>query len=135
MTKLKPSPEKTRQSLQDHLHSKLVVGSFFENGLEATLRSKANVLSIWKGHFSVFCKNSIDEVETVFWESEAKSGKLFKLWFGHRKLLRKWFWSYLELKNESSECLKRPCFVFLQFFQWRSWNCSLRKWDKVRQTI
>ena len=73
------------------------------DGFEATLRSKANVvnlvkcfwsnleLKVWKGHFSVFCKFLSDEVETIFWESEAKRSKLFKSKFGYRKLLRKWF--------------------------------------------
>ena len=43
-----------------------------ENGFEATLSSKTNLLSIWKKHFSVFCKFLSDEVETIFWETEAK---------------------------------------------------------------
>ena len=54
---------------------------------------------------------------------------------GHRKLLRKWFWSYLELKTECSERLKRAFFSFLQIFEWRSWNRSLGKWGKAFKTI
>ena len=52
VTKLKTFSGKTRQS---HLNSKLVIRIVLKNGFEATLRSKANVLSIWKGKFSVFC--------------------------------------------------------------------------------
>ena len=48
----------------------------------------------------MFCKFLSDEVETVFWESETEHSKLFKSKFGHRKLLGKWFRSYIELKNE-----------------------------------
>ena len=51
--------------------------SISESGFEATLRLKPNVLSFWKQHFSLFCKFSIDVVETIFWESEAKSSKRF----------------------------------------------------------
>ena len=120
VTKLKPFSGKVRQSVQNYLNQNLVIGSFLENGFEATLSSKTNVLSVWKEHFSVFCKFLSDEVETIFWESEAKCSKLFRSKFGHRKLLRKWFWSYLELKNECSERLKRAFFSFLQIFEWRS---------------
>ena len=53
--------------------------------------------------FLVFRKLLIDEIETISWESETKWGKLFKSRFGHRKLLRKWFRGYFQLKNECSE--------------------------------
>ena len=113
LKKLKPFFEKVRQSIQSYLNQYLGIGSFLENGFEATLCSKTNVVSVWKEHFSVFCKFLSDEVETIFWESEAKRSELFKSKFGHRKLLRKWFWSYLELKKECSEHLKKAFFSFL----------------------
>ena len=47
-------------------------------GVNCTLSSKSKVLSVWKGHFPFFCKFLSDEVETIFWESEAKRSKLFK---------------------------------------------------------
>ena len=53
-------------------------------------------------------------MKTTYWESEAKSQKLFKLKFSHQKFLRKWFRSYLELKNKCSECFKMAFFSFLQ---------------------
>ena len=134
LTKLKPCSGKKKQSEANYLNHDLVIGSFLENGFEATLRSKTNILSVWKGHASVFCKFLIDEVETVFWEKEAKWGKLFKSRFSHRKLLRKW-WGYLELKSKCSERFKRTCFSFLQIFEWRSWNRFLGKGDKALQTI
>ena len=122
VTKLKPSSGKVKQSIQNYLNQNLVIESFLENGFEATLSWKTNVVSVWKEHFSVFCKFLSDEVKTTFWENEAKGSKLFKSKFGHRKLLRKWFWSYFELKNECCDCLKRAFFSFLQIFEWRSWN-------------
>ena len=48
-----------------------------------------------------------DEVETLFWESKAKRSTLFKSKFRYRKLPRKLFWRYLQVKNECSERLKR----------------------------
>ena len=91
LTKLKPFSGKVRQGVQNYLNQNLVIGSFFKNGFEATLSWKTNVLSIWKGHFSIFCKFLSDEVETIFLEREAKRSKLFKLKFDHNELLRKWF--------------------------------------------
>ena len=114
VTKLKPFSEEARQSVRNYLNQNLVIGRFLENGFEAILRSKTNVLTVWKRHFSVFWKFLSDEVKTILWESEGKRSKLFKSKFGHRKLLRKWFRSYLELKNKCSERLKRTFFSFLQ---------------------
>ena len=37
---------KVRQSKVNYLDQNLVVGNFLENGFEATLRSKSNVLSV-----------------------------------------------------------------------------------------
>ena len=68
VTKLKPFSAKVRQSLQNYLNQNLGVGSFLENGFEATLISKANVLSVWKNHISAFCKFLSEEVETAFWK-------------------------------------------------------------------
>ena len=127
LTKLKSFPGKVRQSNRNYSNQNLVIGNFLENSFEATFSSKTNFLSVWKGHFSVFCNFLSDEVQTVFWESEAKQSKLFKSKFDHWKFLRKWFWSYLELKNECSEPFKRTFFKFLQIFEWRSWNHFLRK--------
>ena len=135
VTTLKPFSGKVRQSAQNYLNQKSVVGSFLENGFEATLSSKTNVLTVWKKHFSMFWKFLSDEVETIFRESEAKRSKLFKSKFGHRKVLRKWFWNYLELKNECPERLKKTFFSFLQIFEWRSWNHFQGKWDKAFKTI
>ena len=65
--------------------------------------------------FLVFCKFLIDEVETIFWESETNRSKLFKWKFGHRKLLIKWFWSYLEIKTNVLSVLKEHFSVFCKF--------------------
>ena len=111
----------------------MVIGSFLENGFESTLSSKTNVLNVWRENFSVICKLLGGEVETIFWESEAKHQRLFKSSFGHRKLLRKRFWSYLELKNQYCGHLKIAFFIFSQVFNWRSWNYFLGKWIKMFQ--
>ena len=117
------------------LNQNLGIGRFLENGFEATLSWKTNIASVWKEHFSVFWRFLSDEVETIFWESEAMRPNLFKSKFGHRKLPRKWFWSYLQLKNECSERLKKAFCSFLQIFEWRSWNRFAEKWGKVFKTF
>ena len=117
VTKLKPFAGKVRKSVQNYLNQCLVMESFLENGFEATLISKTNVVSVWKRHFSFSWEFLSDEAETISWESEAKRSKLFKSKFGHRKFLRKWFWSYLELKNECSERMKKAFFIFLEIFE------------------
>ena len=135
VTKFKLFCVKVRQSFYNYLNRNLNKWGFIENGFKAYLSSKTKVLSVWKGHFSVVCKVLCDEVETVFWESEAKQSKLFKSKFDQRKLLRKWFWSYLELKNECSERLKKHFAVFLQSSEWRSRNRFLGKRDNAAITF
>ena len=132
--KLKAFAGKVGQSFQNYLNQNLVIGSLLENGFEATLSSKTNVLSVWKKHFLVFCKFLSDEGETIFTESEAKLWKLYKLKFVNRKLLRKWFWSDLELINEFSEHLKKTFLSCLQIFEWPSWNHFLVRWGKVLES-
>ena len=80
---------KVSQSIQDYSNQNLNIASFLENSFEAASSSKLNVLSVLKEHFSVFCKFLSDEVETIFWESEAKCSKRFTSKFGQRKLLMK----------------------------------------------
>ena len=85
-----------------------------------------------------FCEVLGDEVETTSWKCDAKRRKLFKLKSGYKKLLRKWFWSYSERKNECSERLKRTFFDFFFFFkiiEWKCWNHCLGKWAKVRESL
>ena len=112
VTKSKPFFRKVRQSVQNFLNQNLVIGSFLENGFEVNLGSKANVLGIWKEHFSVLCKFLSDEVETILWESQAKRSKLFNSKFGRRKVVRKVFWSNFELINEYSDLWNRHFWVF-----------------------
>ena len=89
--KLKPFSGKVRQSVQYYLNQDLLIGKFLEKFFEATVTSKTNVVSVWKGTFSVFCRFLSEEVETIFWENEAKRSRLIKSKFGHGKLVRKWF--------------------------------------------
>ena len=112
LTKWKPLPGKVRQSAKNFLNPNLVIGNLLENCFEDTLNSKTNVLSVSKWRSLVFYIFLVDKVKTASWESEAKCQKLFKSKFGHRKLIRKLFWSYLELKNECSERFKMALFNF-----------------------
>ena len=80
---------KGKQRVLIYSNWSLGITTFLENGFRATLSSKSNALSVWKKHFQVFCKFLRDEVETVFWQSDAERWRLFNSKFGHRKLLRK----------------------------------------------
>ena len=91
----------------DFGHSKLMRKPFW-----ATWSPKTNVMSVWKKHFSVFCKFFTDKVVTIIWQIEVKRSKLFNSNFSHRNLLRKQFCNYLELKNECSKLLERAFFSF-----------------------
>ena len=88
----------------------MVIGDFLENGFEATLISKTHGLSVWKGHFSVFCKFLIEEVETIFGENEAKHLKLFNsvIW----SFLENGFEATLSSKMNVSSVWKGHCSVF-----------------------
>ena len=113
---MKPFPEKVRQSVTIYLNQNLGIGTFSENGFGATLSSKTNSMSILKEHFSFFCKFLSDEFETIFKKTDTKLSKRSNLKFGHKNLLRKWFWSNLELRTEC-ERFKRAFFSFLQVFE------------------
>ena len=132
VTKLKPFSGEVKQNVEDCLNQKLGIGSFLENDFERILGTKTSFVSVWKGHFLVFWRFLSDEVETIFWEIKRKRSKLFQSKFGHKKLLRKCLWSYVQLKNECCECLKRAFSVFFA-------NFSLKKlkplFGKVRQSI
>ena len=65
----------------------MVIGNFLKKDFRTTLRSQTSVVSIWNQHFPVFCKFLSNEVETIFWESEAKRSRLFKSRFGCRSFL------------------------------------------------
>ena len=70
--KLKPFSGKARQSVQRYLNQNLVIRTFLENDFGASLSSKTNVVSVWKEPFLAFCMFLSDEVESIFWESQAK---------------------------------------------------------------
>ena len=135
VAKLKRLSVKARQSVKNCSQQNLVIRSLLETGFGAILRSKMNVLSLWKWHFSVFYKFVRDEIESAFWENEVNRSKLFKAKVGHRKNLRKWFWSYLEVKDKCSEPLEMGFFTLLQICKWQSWNCLLENWGNVLKTV
>ena len=109
---------------------------FFANFWVTKLKpwaQKRIFLALGKSIFLVFGKLLSDEVETILWESEVKCSTLFKSEFGHRKLLRKWFWRYLEIKKECSDRLNREFFGFLSIFHCQSLNHFSRNLEKSIQ--
>ena len=135
VTKLKPFSMKVRQRVQNYLNQNLIIESFLENGFEAPLRSKTNVMSIWKGYISFFRKFLSGEVETIFRESETKRSKLFKSKFRHRNLLTKLPRSFLEFHKQYCVCLNIAFLSFLQISYWGRWNHFLAKWGKEFKII
>ena len=85
-----------------------------EIGFEATLKSKTNVLSIWKGHFLIFCKFLNDEVKTIFCKIEAKHKNCLHVNLVIGNFFEIGFEANLDLINKCSEDLKRAFFSFLQ---------------------
>ena len=98
--KLKPLNVKARQSVQKSLNQKLVMVSISENGFEAT--GKTWMLWAFENGILGYLQISQWRSRNHSTESEKRHQKLFKLKFGHKKLLTKSFPSYLGLKNECS---------------------------------
>ena len=88
---MKPFPRKVGPSVRNYLFQNLVKGSFLQKCFEAILSSKTNVLSVRKEYFLFFWKSLSDEIENIYWESQAKCQRLFKSKLDCRKVLRKWF--------------------------------------------
>ena len=127
---------KAKQSVKNCLNEHLVIWNFSKICFEVTLRSKTNVLSIWKWHFSVFCKFLRDEVETFLGGRRGAALKNFlNEKFVHLKLLINFFWSYLEVKNGRPEHLEITYFKLLQSFEWQCQNRFLGKRAEVSKTF
>ena len=103
-----------RQINKNFLNSKLFIGSILENGFEATLWSKLDVLNLLP--FFGVCKFLSQKVENIISESEAKHSKFFKSIFGPKNCFIKWFWSFLELNKECSGPSKMRFFSFFSNF-------------------
>ena len=135
-TKLKPFSGKANQSLQNGFILKFARESILEIGFEATLKSKTNVLSVWKWIFYFFCTFFSEQVENVCGESKAKHIKLCKSEVGHRKHFRKWFWNYLEVKSKMYYwTFEKGIFSFLHIFEPWSWNRLLWKQGKAFKSL
>ena len=89
----------------------MVLKIILENDFEASSSSIRNVLDLWKWHFLDFFQ--IFEQQSC--ESKPKHQKLIKSKFRNRNLLRKWFWSFDELKNKYCGRLKIVLFIFWTF--------------------
>ena len=65
--KTKSFTGKARPSVQIRLNQNLIIGRFIEICFEATFRSKTNVLSVCKCHFSFFDFEATLSWKTMFW--------------------------------------------------------------------
>lgn len=100
-----------RRSIWNCLNQNMVLRIILENDFEASSSSIRNVLDLWKWHFLDFFQ--IFEQQSC--ESKPKHQKLIKSKFRNRNLLRKWFWSFDELKNKYCGRLKIVLFIFWTF--------------------
>ena len=66
VTKLKSFSRKVWQSVQIGLNLNFARGTIFESGFEATLKWKANTVTVSKWCFSFLCKFFSDKVKTIF---------------------------------------------------------------------
>ena len=82
---------KSMPYLQNCLNAKFFIGDIVEDGFKAALRSKTNLLSVWKLCFPIFCNILCDKVETIFWETNSDPSKLFQSKAFHGKHFRQWF--------------------------------------------
>ena len=129
VTKLIPLSGKVRQDIKKCLNQNLVIRSFLENGFEATLSSEKNVLSIWKGNFSDFCKFLSEENETVFWECETKPSRPLNSKLVIRNFLKKGSESNLRSKMNVLSIWKGKFSDFYNF-----WATKLKLFSgKVRK--
>ena len=88
-----------------------------------------------KSFFQFFANFWVTKSKLFYGKVRQNIKTFFKSKFRHGKLLGKWLWSYLELKNEFSERLKRAFLSFLQIFEWRRLNRFLGKRDNASKTF
>ena len=126
MTKLRPFSRKVRQKVHNCLNPMLVIGRKEENGFEATLVPKTNILCVGKWRFSLFCKVLSNEVEIVSWENKVERSKLFKSNVSKASVLENSFQTALKSTTYVLSVRKCLFFFFLffwQIFKWR--NCKM----------
>ena len=95
--------------LQNCLNVKFFIRHFVENGFKAALRSKVNLLSVWKLYFPIICNIFCYEIETIFWETNSDPSKLFQSKYVHGNHFRKWFYATFMSKTN-----------VLSLWKWRS---------------
>ena len=131
VTKLKPFSWNVRQTIQNYFNQTLVIGNFLENGFEATLSWKANVLSAYKCHFSVFSKALRDKVPTFFSKPERKRSELSKSNLVIWTFLKNDFEATLSSKRSVVSVWKGHFSVFVHF-----WVTNLKLFsEKGRQSV
>ena len=115
MTNLKPFSGKVKESIQSYFNQNLVIRSYLENGFEATVSSKRNIVSLWKGHFTVSCKFLRDEVEITFSESEASVRIYLNQNLVIERFLENGFKASLSSKTNVVSVSKRRFTIFCKF--------------------
>ena len=101
--------------------------------------SKKNSRSLFKWYSSQFSKFLCEELETVFWDSEAKFQKLFKPNFSHRKHLENCFDAILRPESYVLILWKLYFSVLLKFLsdvvETVFWESEVKHWELFKSKI
>ena len=115
MTKVKPFPEKVRQSVKIYFDQNLGIRTFSKNGFGATLSSKPNILGFQKGIFQLFASFSVTKVRP-FPQKVRQSVKIyFNKNFGIRTFSENGFGATFNSKPNVVSVLKEHFLVFCKF--------------------
>ena len=103
----------------------------FKKIFQAVLKSKTNILSVWKRHISPVRKFLSDKFESIFWVSKTKLWNFFKSMDSRGKHFGKWFWCCITWKANVLSVWKWSCFLFANF-----WVAKLKPFSgKDRQSL
>ena len=118
VAKLKPFSGKARQSAKIYLNQNLGIRTLLENNFWTNVELKNECCEPLKRAFFSFLQLFERRSWNHFLGKWSNVLKSIQIKFGHQNLLRKWFWSNLEHKDECCNVLKRVFFSFLQIFEW-----------------
>ena len=117
VTKLKSLSGKVQQSVQTYLNQDLVTERFLGNSFEATLRSRTNVVSVWKGRFSKSVKNYFNQnfviarfLENGFKASLGSKRNVLSLWIVHFTAFCRFMRDQVETTFRESEATRSKLF-------------------------
>ena len=117
MTNLKSSSGKVKESIQRYFNQSIVIRSYLENDFEATLSSKMNIVNVWEGHFTAFCKFLRDQVDILSRKLKQSVQSYLNQNLVIESFLENGFEATFSSKTNVVSVSKRAFFNFLQIFE------------------